>query len=69
MSNITDEELLRLWKDISFVGSFSGVKNFQSSLQHELNTHVSEKRIRKVLRKNSTYAAHIQARLRGKIIY
>lgn len=66
MSNLSDAEILSLWKDINFTGSFSGVKNFQSCLKHEKNIEISANRIREVLRHNVTYASHIQARLRGK---
>lgn len=58
MVEVSDEELLKLWKDPLFEGSFRGVKTFQVLLKTNLNIDVSEERLYKVLKSESLYLIH-----------
>lgn len=58
MVKVSDEELLKLWKDPSFEGSFRGIKTFQILLKTNLNIDVSEDRLFKVLKSESLYLIH-----------
>ena len=51
---ISDEELLKLWKDPNFEGSFRGLKTFQSVLKLNLNIDVSTKRLHNILSAENT---------------
>jgi hypothetical protein len=57
---ISDEELLQLWKDPKFSGSFRGVKTFQTLLKTDRNIDVSENRLYQVLKKEPLYLVHLQ---------
>jgi len=56
--NLSDEEILKLWHDPSFAGSFRGVRNFQALLKTDLNQNVSENRLLKVLKTDSLFLIH-----------
>lgn len=60
MSTISDEELLKLWRDINFKGSYRGVKTFQTLLKTDLNIEVSENRLYKVLKTDPIYLIHVK---------
>lgn len=55
---ISDKELLSLWKNINFAGSFRGAKTFQTLLKTDLDIDVSEKRILKVLKTDPIFLIH-----------
>jgi hypothetical protein len=55
---ITDEKILKLWRDPRFSGSYRGVKSFQILLKTDLNIDVSEKRLYSILRKDPIYLIH-----------
>lgn len=57
-SDITDEKLLKLWRDINFSGSYRGVKTFQILLKTDLNIDVSEKRLYNILKNDHIYLIH-----------
>ena len=57
-NEISDEELLRLWHDPSFDGSFRGIKTFQKLLKTDLNYSVSEKRLFDVLKTDQLFLIH-----------
>lgn len=58
LQKISDEEILRLWHDKDFKGSFRGVKTFQILLKTDLNIDVPENRLYKVLKTDSVYLLH-----------
>ena len=55
---ISDEEILKLWKDPDFEGSFRGLKTFQSVLKLNLNIDVSTKRLHKIFSEEPIYLIH-----------
>ena len=55
---ISDEELLKLWKDPNFEGSFRGLKTFQSVLKLNLNIDVSTKRLHNILSAEPIFLIH-----------
>lgn len=57
MSN-QENEILKLWRDISFPGSFRGVKTFQAVLKSDKNIDVSEKELFKILKDEPIYLMH-----------
>jgi hypothetical protein len=46
---LSDEDILKLYQDPTFGGSFSGVKNLKHFLKTDLNEDVSEQRLYNVL--------------------
>jgi hypothetical protein len=59
MSNtLTDIEILKLWKNPLFSGSFRGVKTFQTCLKLEKNIDISERRLYKILKKEPVFLIH-----------
>jgi hypothetical protein len=58
---LTDEDILKLWRDPKFSGSFRGVKTFQVLLKTDLNIEVSERRLYKILKNDSIYLMHKKA--------
>lgn len=57
-SDISDEEILRLWRDPNFSGSYRGIKTFQILLKTDLNISVSERHLYKVLRNDPVFLIH-----------
>jgi len=55
---LTNEDLLRLYQDKNFEGSYSGVRNFQLFLKIKLNEYVPEKRLLDVLKTLPLYIVH-----------
>jgi len=55
---ISDEEILNLWKDPNFEGSFRGLKTFQSVLKLNLNIDVSTKHLHKIFSEEPIYLIH-----------
>jgi hypothetical protein len=58
---ITKEEVLRLWKDPNFSGSYRGLKTFQISLKLQKNVDVSEKKLFNILKTEPIYLIHQKA--------
>lgn len=58
MVEVTDEELLKLWKDPHFEGSFRGIKAFQTILKTNLQIDVSERRLRHIFKSDRLYLIH-----------
>ena len=57
---LSDEEILRLYKDPNFVASFTGVRNFRNFLFTDLGENVSEKRLYGILKKDPNYIMHMK---------
>jgi len=57
---LTDEEILKLYKDPTFAGSFSGVKNFRNFLYAEKKELVPEKRLYNILKQDPLYLMHMK---------
>ena len=57
-NEISDEEILRLWHDPSFDGSFRGIKTFQKLLKTDLNYSISEKRLFDILKTDQLFLIH-----------
>jgi hypothetical protein len=55
---ITDDKLLKLWRDPTFAGSYRGVRTFQILLKTDLNIDVSQKRLYDLLKKDSIFLIH-----------
>lgn len=61
MSNtneVAESEILRLWRDITFPGSFRGIKTFQAVLKTDKNINVSQNKLFQILRKEPLYLIH-----------
>ena len=52
---ISDEDLLKLWRDPSFEGSYRGARTFQVLLKANLNIDVPITRLYKVLAKDEEF--------------
>lgn len=55
---ISDEELLQLWRDPNFAGSYKGVKSFKVFLKTDKNVDVPESRLYKILKKDPIFLIH-----------
>ncbi|MBM3937189.1 MAG: transposase family protein [Sphingomonadales bacterium] len=56
--SISDQEILKLWRDPAFDGSYRGVRTFQVLLKTTFNIDVSLKRLLKVLSTDTIYLIH-----------
>ncbi len=59
---MNDSEILNLWRDKSFEGSFAGVKTFQILLKLNKGIDISENRLYEVLKHDPLFVMH----MRGK---
>lgn len=57
---LSDEEILNLYNDPLFDGSFSGVKTFRDFLYAEKKELVSEKRLYSLLKRDKNYLLHMK---------
>ena len=57
---LTDEEILKLYKDPKFAGSFSGVKTLRDFLYAEKNELIPEKRLYNILKQDPLYLMHMK---------
>ena len=55
---VSDEEILKLWRDPTFPGSYRGVRTFQVLLKTDLNIDIPENRLLEILKKDSIYLIH-----------
>jgi hypothetical protein len=58
MSTVSDEELLQLWRDPNFSGSYRGIKSFQILLKTDKNIDVPQARLYSVLKKDRIFLIH-----------
>jgi hypothetical protein len=52
---LSDEEIIKLWQNPNFMGSFSGVSTMQHFLLTDFGEHISVKRIADILKKIPNY--------------
>jgi len=57
---LSDEEILKLYRDKNFSGSYSGVRTFQVLLKTQLNVDVPLKRLYDILKTDPIYLMHLQ---------
>ena len=55
---LSDEEILKLWKDPEFSGSFLGLRGFKLLLKTDLGYDVPENRLRQVLNREPIFLIH-----------
>lgn len=60
MNNISDEEILKLWRDVKFAGSYRGIKTFKILLKTDLNVDVSERRLYNIIKKDPIFLIHLK---------
>ena len=60
--NISDEEILRLWKSPLFSGSFFGIRKFTLLLKTDLNITVPESRVLRILSQDPIFITHQRKR-------
>lgn len=58
--DISDGEILKLWRDVNFSGSYRGVQTFQVLLKTDLNIHISSKRLYNILKKDPIFLLHLK---------
>ena len=56
--SVSDEEILKLWRDPNFAGSYRGVRAFQTLLKTDLNIDVSEQRLLNILKTDPLFLMH-----------
>lgn len=57
---LTDQEILKLWKDPSFEGSYTGVNTFQLLLKTNFNEDISKKRLYDIFKKEPLYLKQLK---------
>jgi len=57
---LSDQEILALYNDPNFDGSFSGVKTFRDFLYSEKHELIPEKRLFSILKKDKNYLLHMK---------
>ncbi len=60
MSKSKEKEILNLWRDPNFSGSYSGLSNFQTCLHHEKNISISRNDLLKILMKDRNYVLEMR---------
>ena len=58
MTTVSDEQLLQLWRDPNFSGSYRGIKTFQILLKTDKNIDVSQERLYSVVKKDPIFLIH-----------
>ncbi len=61
-AGLDSEEIIKLWRDKDFEGSYTGIKTFQTLLKLNKNIDISEKKLYKILKNDPIFLMH----LRGK---
>ena len=56
--SVSDKEIIQLWHDPSFFGSFRGVRTFQKLLKTDLNIDVPESRLLKIFKTDALFLIH-----------
>lgn len=57
---LSDQEILKLWQDKNFLGSFSGVKNLQKFLFTDYQEHVPAQRLYSILKTSPDYLMNLR---------
>lgn len=55
---MSEEEILQLWRDVTFEGSFTGVKTFQILLKLNKDIDISEGQLYKILKNDPLFVMH-----------
>ena len=55
---VDEKQILKLWRDINFAGSFRGLNTFQAVLKTDKNINISKSDLYKILRKEPLYLIH-----------
>ncbi len=59
-TTITDNDILKHWRNPHFSGSYLGIKSFKALLKTDLGIDVSERRLFKVLKTDPIYLIHLK---------
>lgn len=60
LTMLSDQEILKLYEDKNFMGSFSGVKNLKIFLKTDFNEDISTKRLYNILKKLPNYVQNLR---------
>jgi len=55
---LSDEDILKLWKNPEFIGGFRGLRSFRLLLKTDIGVDVSENRLRKILNREPIFLIH-----------
>lgn len=58
--NKEDKEILELWHDSSWIGSYRGIKTFQTFLKTDKNINISTRRLTNILKNDNLYLMHLK---------
>ena len=56
--NLSDEDIIKLWHNTDFAGSFRGVRTFQTLLKTDLNIDIPENRLLNIFKTDSLFLMH-----------
>lgn len=57
---LSDDDILKLYEDKNFLGSFSGVQNFKIFLKTDYQEDISTKRLYNILKKLPNYVQNLR---------
>ena len=61
-TNLSDDEILQLWRSPTFSGSYRGIKTFKLLLFTDKNIDISEKRLYTILKNDPIFLIHQKAK-------
>ena len=59
-TNLTEEQIRKLWRTPSFPGSFAGIATMQAALEHEKGQKVSQKRLFEIMRQDPDFVLEMK---------
>lgn len=57
---LLSDQIIKLWHDPNWIGSFRGIKTFQTFLKTDKNIDVSTKQLTDILKNDSLYLMHLK---------
>jgi len=57
---LSDDDIIKLSQDKSFMGSFSGVKNLQTFLMTDFGEHISLQRLYNIMKRSPDYLMNLR---------
>lgn len=61
-SETSTENIIKLWRDKNFEGSYTGIKTFQTLLKINKNIDISEKKLYQILKNDPIFIMHIRSK-------
>lgn len=59
---LSTEEIIKLWRDKDFEGSYAGIKTFQTLLKLNKNIDISERKLYEILKNDPIFLMHMRSK-------